>query len=303
MKKLFAMVVIGLGLVFGVGFANEVNACEDSVVGKEYYDIFVEEFFVNECLECDSYYYVECMCSFTNALDCFNYNYERFIEDYYEVSGAVEYQPDGDTVVVYSDGSSILYDEEEEVYIMWIPETEDYEHHYNSYDDLMYAIERYHGEVTNIQYPEISEWNPNGYGIVQEQLDKVGNEVSELLETSGLEIHYDDNYIDYCEEQSGFGIAGVYIPDYNVIVMREDGQNIEQALLHEIGHSLDYNLGLRYNESLIDSYIEEEVVFDDNADYYYSSIEEYIAESIEYYYNDLLPKDTVIYQELNYILG
>lgn len=56
----------------------------------------------------------------------------------------VENQQDGDTVVEYSDGSSILYNHEQELYIMWIPETEDLEHCYDSYDQLMYVIEAYH---------------------------------------------------------------------------------------------------------------------------------------------------------------
>lgn len=250
MKKLVMSMIIGLGLMVTVGYANETSV---------------------------------------------------------SVSGVVEYQVDGDIVTEYSDGSSILVNYTEDEYTMWIPETEDYEYNYDSEEELMNAIEIYHGYVSDITYPESTILNPFGYGIVEEQLDKVeersGSGVLELLESSELEIYYSDDLIDKREEYAGFSIAGLYMAGGNLIVMREDEQAIETALLHEIGHALDFNLGLRYNETLIDSYIEGEVEFTDNSDYYYSCIEEYIAESIEYYYNGLLPEDTDIYQELDYILG
>ena len=220
-----------------------------------------------------------------------------------EVCGLVEYQTDGDTIVIYSDDSSILINRQDNEYIMWIPETEDLEHHYNSEDELMTAIEAYHGPVSDLTYPEGSILNPNGYVNVELELDKVDEDVLELLASTGLKIYYDDDYITMCESQSGHGIAGLYNTHSNFIVMREDWKNINTALLHEIGHALDFNLGLRYNQTLIDSYMNQEVVFSHNSDYYYSCVEEYIAESIEYYYNDLLPQDTAIYQELHYILG
>jgi hypothetical protein len=98
---------------------------------------------------------------------------------------------------------------------------------------------------------------------------------------------------------------GYYVPSGNYIVMREDYRSIEGALIHEIGHSLDYNLGLRNNEIIIDSYMNHEVSFTNanNSDYYYSNVAEYIAESIAEYYNGTLDEDTDMYQELDYILG
>lgn len=230
------------------------------------------------------------------------------------VTGVADYQPDGDVVIIYSDDSCILYNDDEYEYTMWIPETEDYEHNYDSYEDLMYAIERYHSMnnrvVTDIVYANddnISALNPYGFTVVAEELDKIeeisGAEILDLIARTGLEIYYSNNAIEQHEQQVGFGVAGYYHIINNYIVIREDAGNIRHALIHEIGHALDYNLGLRYNETLIDSYIEGEVEFANNSDYYYSCVEEYIAESIKYYYNDLLPHDTDIYQELDYILG
>lgn len=230
------------------------------------------------------------------------------------INAEVEYQPDGDVVIIYSDGSCILYNDDEYEYTMWIPEVEDYEHNYDSYEELMYAIDHYHNMhnrvVTDIVYANdnnISVLNPYGFTAVAEELEKIeeisGAEFIDLIDRSGLEIYYNDDIIEKEEEQAGFGIAGFYNVANNIIVMRQDYGSIEQALLHEIGHAIDFNLGLRYNETLIDSYIEGEVEFTNNGDYYYSSIEEYIAESIEYYYNGLLPQDTDIYQELDSILG
>ena len=225
-----------------------------------------------------------------------------------EISGTVEYQPDGDIIVDFSDNSSILINDEEGLYIMWLPETEDYEHCYNTEEELMTAIDEYHGAVTNITYPDKrSGLNPQGYSIVADELGKVDKDVLELLERTGLEIIYSDETIDIHEDAMQLSdnciVLGYYNSMTNRIVMREERMAIENALLHEIGHALDEHIGLRYNETIIDSYMRGEIVFSDNNEYYYSCIEEYIAQSISDYYNDLLDKDTMMYQELNYILG
>lgn len=236
------------------------------------------------------------------------------------VTGVADYQPDGDVVVIYSDDSCILYNDDEYEYTMWIPETEDYEHNYDSYEDLMYAIERYHSMnnrvVTDIVYANddnISALNPYGFTVVAEELDKIeeisGAEILDLLARTELEIIYDSSIIETEEDRVGLSddrmIFGFYDYYYNDIVMRQDSMSIQSALLHEIGHALDYHLGLAYNEVIIDSYIEGEVEFTnaDNSDYFYSSLVEYIAESIAEYYNGTLDEDTVMYQELDYILG
>ena len=100
-------------------------------------------------------------------------------------------------------------------------------------------------------------------------------------------------------------VLGYYNRVTNRIVMRQDYESIDKALIHELGHCIDNQLGLRYNDTIIDSYMNHEVSFTNanNSDYYYSNIAEYIAESIAEYYNGTLDKDTVMYQELDYILG
>jgi hypothetical protein len=226
-----------------------------------------------------------------------------------EVCGLVEYQPDGDTIVIYSDNSSILINRRDNLYIMWLPETEDYEYHYATEEELMNAIGEYHGPVANLTYPEGSTLNPNGYIEVEQELNKVSDEVLELLERTGIKIYYSDKVIDNHEDNMGLAegrmVLGYYHTIDNYIMMRESKYAIEGALLHELGHAIDNHLGLRYNQTIIDSYMNHEVSFTNanNSDYYYSSVAEYIAQSILEYYNDTLDKDTVMYQELDYILG
>lgn len=153
-----------------------------------------------------------------------------------------------------------------------------------------------------------SALNPEGYTIVAEQLDKMDKDVLDLLARTGLQIYYSDETIDKYEDDINLADGSIVLGFYNVpnnyIVLRQDNESIEGALIHELGHALDFNLGLRYNKALMDSYMNQEVSFTNanNSAYYYTCIEEYIAESIAEYYNGTLAKDTVIYQELNFIL-
>lgn len=52
------------------------------------WDIYVEEYCVNECNECDSYYYKECMCDScelgNECYECLHADYEIFIADNYD---------------------------------------------------------------------------------------------------------------------------------------------------------------------------------------------------------------------------
>lgn len=233
-----------------------------------------------------------------------------------EITGIMESYPDGDTVIDYTDYSSILYNVEDEVYVMWLPETEDYEYCYNSYEELMSAINKYHTannrvvtDIICINEKNFGDLNPYGYTAVAEQLDKIDDEVLSLLARTGLKIYYSSDTIESYEEVRQYAdnkiCLGYYVPSGNYIVMREDNRSIEGALIHEIGHSLDNHLGLRNNQTIIDSYINHEVSFTNanNSDYYYSNVAEYIAESIAEYYNGTLDEDTDMYQELDYILG
>lgn len=233
-----------------------------------------------------------------------------------EITGIVESFPDGDTVIEYTDYSSVLYNRRDNLYIMWLPETEDFEHHYNSYEELMTAIDKYHTannrvvtDMININEKNISDLNPQGYSKVAEVLDKIDDEVLSLIARTDLRIYYSNDVIEKHEDNINLAedrrVLGYYHNVYNYIVMREDYGSIEGALIHEIGHALDNHLGLRNNETIIDSYMNHEVSFTNanNSDYYYSNVAEYIAESIAEYYNGTLDKDTDMYQELDYILG
>ena len=149
MRRAVMSMIIGLGLVFGIGFTNEsVNACDDCIIETEehedcvcgsfqlqcenceglycqeyacecgrcegiicdevsevsetnevmtyeelmqfdemIWDMYCEEYCINECEECDSYYYKECMCEScgNDCYDCLHYDYEIFVMDYYDM--------------------------------------------------------------------------------------------------------------------------------------------------------------------------------------------------------------------------
>ena len=325
MKKVLVGMLIGLGLVIGSGFVNEVSACDDfaeSVIEKHIHrDKCTETHY--SCGECEGYYCenLTCWCGeevFSDYILEQDHDHrhelceecgglygvdECDITCNCEVNGIVEYQVDGDTVIEYSDGSAILMNNEEDLYLMWLPETEDKEYEFASEEELMNAIEEYHGRVSDLTYPKSTDMNPFGYESVANELEKLSDDAKFIIESSDLYIIYSDDLIELQEEECGFNIAGYYNTINNRIVMQQDNQAIEQALLHEIGHAIDFNIGLRYNQAIIDSYESCEVEFENNSDYYYSCVEEYIAESIEYYFNGTLDEDTVMYQELDYILG
>ena len=94
-KTLVVGLVIGLGLVVGFGFGNDINANEVSetyMTYEEYYefeemihDLYLEEYCVNYCNECDSYYYDECFCMYECEYDDCEHDYAIFIEDHYEM--------------------------------------------------------------------------------------------------------------------------------------------------------------------------------------------------------------------------
>lgn len=104
MRKLFAMLVIGLGLSVAVGFGSEVNACDDCMNEEIYmtqeelmqfdqsiYDMYCEEYCTNYCEECEIRYYEECMCTSvsegcgTDCEVCIYNDYEIFVNDYYDI--------------------------------------------------------------------------------------------------------------------------------------------------------------------------------------------------------------------------
>lgn len=53
---------------------------------SDIFDLYLEEC-VNECNECDYYYYKECMCNacYSDCADCSDYDFELFIDDNYDM--------------------------------------------------------------------------------------------------------------------------------------------------------------------------------------------------------------------------
>ena len=104
MRNMIMSVIIGLGLVVGFGFSNEVYACDDCSNEETYmtqeqlmqfdqaiYDMYCEEYCTNYCEECEVRYYEECMCTSvsegcgTDCEVCIYNDYEIFIEDNYDM--------------------------------------------------------------------------------------------------------------------------------------------------------------------------------------------------------------------------
>lgn len=69
--------------------ANVVMSYQEFGIFEEMiWDIYMEEYCVNECEECDSYYYKECMCDScelgNECYECLHADYEIFIADNYD---------------------------------------------------------------------------------------------------------------------------------------------------------------------------------------------------------------------------
>lgn len=134
--------------------------------------------------------------------------------------------------------------------------------------------------------------NPSNNPIIERGLVKLPHSIKELLAKHNVTIKLGDILYE--------GKAGVFTTFVNNIVLDYRDDNIEDALLHEIGHALDYILGIHREQKIISSYRRREIRY--NSEYYYSTIEEYIAESISEYYNDTLDRQSNMYRELNRIL-
>lgn len=143
---------------------------------------------------------------------------------------------------------------------------------------------------TKINYNK--KLNPSNNPIIERGLVKLPHPIKELLVKHDVTIKLGDIQYE--------GKAGVFTTFVNNIVLDYRDDNIEHALLHEIGHALDYILGIHKEQKIISSYRGREIRYDN--EYYYSTIEEYIAESISEYYNDTLDRQSSMYRELNRIL-
>lgn len=100
MKKVLIGMLIGLGLVAGFGFTSEASECENDSNMPQYlsayelacfeemvFDIFLEEYCVNYCEECDCYYYEICDCEVpceecNESVEC---DFKVFICDNYDM--------------------------------------------------------------------------------------------------------------------------------------------------------------------------------------------------------------------------
>lgn len=130
---------------------------------------------------------------------------------------------------------------------------------------------------------------------VEKELDKLSKQALSDLKSIGIDIVV-ENHIDESRAAStgGRGVAGYY--DSNERIVYVEKEHIEWALTHEIGHALDYNFLISNDPRVKASYDSKEIKFEIYEDYYYSSIEEYIAESYKMYCNDKLNANTYMYE-------
>ncbi len=70
-----------------VSEASYMTYDELMIFGEMIYEIYLEEYCTNLCEECDTYYYKECMCDscYDDCIDCLEYDYEIFVDDYYDM--------------------------------------------------------------------------------------------------------------------------------------------------------------------------------------------------------------------------
>lgn len=98
MKKLYIVMIMIFSLIMcptsyadsNVNDTSEmIMTCEEYHMFEEIvWDSYINNYCVNECDECDSYYYKECMCDScengTDCYECLNKDFYIFIDDYYE---------------------------------------------------------------------------------------------------------------------------------------------------------------------------------------------------------------------------
>jgi hypothetical protein len=131
---------------------------------------------------------------------------------------------------------------------------------------------------------------------IEIELNKLPNRIKGALIRNGVTIEINDSAV----KRLGLTVAGFYSYDDRKIVLKHNDDSIEYALLHEIGHALDHIANISNQKAIRSSYGCYEVPF--NHDYFYSSVEEYVAQSISDFYNDKLPRHTIMYNELHAVL-
>lgn len=157
------------------------------------------------------------------------------------------------------------------------------------------AIAESNGQnISNTNYN--SKLNPYNNKAIEKELTKLPKKVKKALVKNKITIEINDNAV----MRQGMNVEGFYSYYDRKISLKSNEDSIEYALLHEIGHSLDHIAKISNEKAIRKSYERREVPFAN--DYFYSTIEEYIAQSISDYYNGILPKDTAMYRKLDVIL-
>lgn len=222
------------------------------------------------------------------------------------ILGKYEVDLNGKTYVEFSDYSYAVINHNEKEYIFQPSCMGDWYMEFETFEELKMAMETYfQGAEVTIQEPQKVEQdaesmilNPDAIPSIEKELAKVPTAIKKLLIENGVEIYIQEGYGE--NHQEDVYTYGSYYWSNNAIVMDATNNSIESALIHEIGHALDDFLNLR-TEKILESYKNKEVYYD--YDYYYSCIEEYIAQSIHEYYNGTLEKNTDMHRELDRILG
>ena len=222
------------------------------------------------------------------------------------ILGKYEVDLNGKTYVEFSDYSYAVINHNEKEYIFQPSCMGDWYMEFETFEELKMAMETYfQGAEVTIQEPQKVEQdaesmilNPDAIPSIEKELAKVPTAIKKLLIENGVEIYIQEGYGE--NHQEDVYTYGSYYWSNNAIVMDATNNSIESALIHEIGHALDDFLNLR-TEKILESYKNKEVYYD--YDYYYSCIEEYIAQSIHKYYNGTLEKNTDMHRELDRILG
>lgn len=132
--------------------------------------------------------------------------------------------------------------------------------------------------------------------VIETELNKLSRKIKKALKKNKITIEVDDDAV----RRQGINVEGFYSYFDRKIVLKSNEDSIKYALLHEIGHALDHIANISNEKAIKKSYMRREISFDN--DYFYSTIKEYVAQSIADYCNGILPKDTIMYNKLDVIL-
>ncbi|MGL5715322.1 MAG: hypothetical protein ACRCX2_20055 [Paraclostridium sp.] len=140
--------------------------------------------------------------------------------------------------------------------------------------------------------------NPEGDVTLEKELEKLPEEVKLEMMKNNVEIYIQEDLINSWEE--GYYTYGVYFWDTNAIILDAEKESIEIAFIHEVGHFLDDMHDISYDDRVRESFVEKEISYTNP--HFESSVEEYVAECINHFYNGTLDETTKIYKALDSIL-